>query len=65
MLVEHGSIVVDCLKKPKMDLAEFEAEMRLRGLEGVSEIKYARLESNGKISVIMKKKMTSDGNEVD
>ena len=48
-----------------MDKAEFEAEMRLNGLENASEIKYARLESNGKISFIMKKKMTSDGNEDD
>ncbi len=65
MLVEHGSIVNDGLKKAKMDRAEFDAEMRLNGLEDSSEIKYARLESNGKISFIMKKKMTSDGNEDD
>ena len=65
LLVEHGSIVNDGLKKAKMDKAEFEAEMRLNGLEDASEIKYARLESNGKISFIMKKKMTSDGNEDD
>ena len=63
LLVEHGSIVNDGLKKAKMDKAEFEAEMRLNGLEDASEIKYARLESNGKISFIMKKKLTSDGNE--
>jgi uncharacterized membrane protein YcaP (DUF421 family) len=63
LLVEHGSIVNDGLKRAKMDKAEFEAEMRLNGLEDASEIKYARLESNGKISFIMKKKMTWDGNE--
>ncbi|WP_458718980.1 DUF421 domain-containing protein [Candidatus Nitrosocosmicus sp. R] len=56
LLVEHGSIVNAGLKKAKMDKAEFEAEMRLNGLEDASEIKYARLESNGKISFIMKKK---------
>ena len=65
LLVEHGSIVNDGLKRAKMDKAEFEAEMRLNGLEDASEIKYARLESNGKISFIMKKKMTWDGNEDD
>jgi uncharacterized membrane protein YcaP (DUF421 family) len=63
LLVEHGSIVNDGLKRAKMDKAEFEAEMRLNGLEDASEIKYARLESSGKISFIMKKKLTSDGNE--
>jgi uncharacterized membrane protein YcaP (DUF421 family) len=36
--------------------------MRLSGLEDAGEIKYARLESNGKISFILNKKMTSDGN---
>ena len=62
LLVKHGSIVNEGLKRAKMDMAEFEAEMRLSGLENAREIKYARLESNGKISFIMNKKMTSDGN---
>jgi ABC-type multidrug transport system fused ATPase/permease subunit len=60
LLVEHGSIVNEGLKKAKMDMADFETELRLRGLEDASEIKYARLESKGKISYIMKEKMTSD-----
>ncbi len=60
LLVEHGSIVDDGLKKAKMDITEFKAEMRLKGVEDVREIKYARLESNGRISFIMKKKMASD-----
>ena len=55
LLVEQGSIISDGLKKAKMDITEFEAEMRLNGLEDASGIKYARLESNGKISFIMKK----------
>lgn len=62
LLVEHGSIVNEGLKRAKMDMEEFEAEMRLSGLEDAREIKYARLESNGKISFIMNKKMTADGN---
>jgi len=62
LLVEHGSIVNEGLKRAKMDMAEFEAEMRLSGFEDAREIKYARLESNGKISFIMNKKTTSDGN---
>lgn len=60
LLVEYGSIVKEGLKKAKMDITEFEAEMRLEGIENLREIKYARLESNGKISFIMKKKMASD-----
>jgi len=62
LLVEHGSIVNEGLKRAKMDMAEFEAEMRLSGLEDAREIKYARLESNGKISFIKNKKMSSDEN---
>jgi hypothetical protein len=60
LLVEHGSIVNEGLKKAKMDMADFETELRLRGLEDASEIKYARLESKGKISFIMKEKMRSN-----
>ena len=62
LLVKHGSIVNEGLKRAKMDMAEFEAEMRLSGLEDAREIKYARLESNGKISFIKNKKMSSDEN---
>ena len=55
LLVDHGSIVDEGLTKAKMDITEFEAEMRLEGIENVREIKYARLESNGKISFILSK----------
>ena len=60
LLVEHGSIVDGGLKKAKMDITEFEAEMRLKGIEDIREIKYARLESNGRISFIMRKEMESE-----
>ncbi len=60
LLVEHGMLVDEGLKKAKLDITEFEAEMRLKGIENVREIKYARLESNGRISFIMRKKMASD-----
>lgn len=43
-----------------MDISEFEAEMRLKGIEDVREIKYAHLEFNGRISFIMRKKMASE-----
>ncbi|TVP40387.1 DUF421 domain-containing protein [Candidatus Nitrosocosmicus arcticus] len=56
LLVDYGSIIKEGLKKAKMDITEFEAEMRLEGIENEKEIKYARLESNGRISFIMKEK---------
>ncbi len=60
LVVEYGSIVKEGLKKAKMDITEFETEMRLEGIENVKEIKYSRLEPNGRISFIMKRKMTPD-----
>ncbi|MDN5846151.1 MAG: hypothetical protein L0H53_07740 [Candidatus Nitrosocosmicus sp.] len=48
-----------------MDKAEFEAETRLKGLEDASQIKYASLESNGKIGFVMETNKTSNGNEDD
>jgi uncharacterized membrane protein YcaP (DUF421 family) len=39
-----------------MDKEEFKVEMRLAGIERESEIKFARLEPNGKISFILRNK---------
>ncbi len=35
LLVEHGMLVDEGLKKAKLDITEFEAEMRLKGIENV------------------------------
>ena len=56
LLVDYGKIDKDGLKKAKMDKEEFEIEMRLAGIETADEIKFARLEPNGKISFILRNK---------
>lgn len=56
LLVEYGKIDKAGLKKAKMDKEEFEIEMRLAGIENVDEIKFARLEPNGRISFIQRNK---------
>ena len=56
LLVDYGQISKDGLQKAKMDIEEFEIEMRLAGIENVNEIKFARLEPNGRISFILRVK---------
>jgi uncharacterized membrane protein YcaP (DUF421 family) len=56
LLVDYGQIRKDGLEKAKMDKEEFEIEMRLSGIENVNEIKFARLEPNGRISFILRDK---------
>lgn len=56
LLVDYGQIRKDGLEKAKMDNEEFEIEMRLAGIENVNEIKFARLEPNGRISFILRYK---------
>jgi uncharacterized membrane protein YcaP (DUF421 family) len=59
LLVDHGQIVKGGLKKAKMDTEEFEIEMRLAGIEDMNEIKFSRLEPNGRISFILRNKEKS------
>jgi uncharacterized membrane protein YcaP (DUF421 family) len=56
LLVDHGQISKIGLEKAKMDKEEFKVEMRLAGIENENEIKFARLEPNGKISFILRNK---------
>lgn len=56
LLVEYGKIDKIGLNKAKMDKEEFEIEMRLAGIENIDEIKFARLEPNGRISFILRNK---------
>jgi hypothetical protein len=60
MLVEYGSMIQENLKKARMDKEDFEMQMRLKGIEDVSKIKKAQLESNGQISFIMKEDLINN-----
>lgn len=52
VLVRHGELLRDMLKRNRLTLNEFEAEMRLAGIARVAEVEWAILETNGKISFI-------------
>lgn len=56
ILLEDGKIIENGLKKAKFDINEFLQEARLSGYFDISELEYAVMESNGKISFLPKHK---------
>jgi uncharacterized membrane protein YcaP (DUF421 family) len=53
VLVEHGRPIRALMEKARVDTADImEAARRLHGLERLSQVKYAVLETNGGISVV-------------
>ncbi|MET3504044.1 DUF421 domain-containing protein [Halalkalibacter oceani] len=56
ILMKHGEILHDELRKAKITLESFLMDLRLRSASDLSEIDYAILEMNGTISVIKKSK---------
>lgn len=59
-LAEKGSIMNENLKKSKMAKEDFEIQMRLNGIEKISDVKFAQLEANGQISFIKRDKPSND-----
>jgi hypothetical protein len=59
-LAEKGSIMNVNLKKARMTKEDFEIEMRLKGIEKISDVKFAQLETNGQISFIKRDKSNYD-----
>ncbi len=55
VLVQHGRLLERNLKRDRLTRAEVESEMRLAGIARMSEVEWAVLESNGKISFIERK----------
>lgn len=56
VLVEDGKIIENGLKKAKFDINDFLQEARSSGYFDLSEIEYAVMEANGKISFLPKNK---------
>ncbi len=56
ILMKHGRILHDQLRKTKMTLESFLMGLRLNNTSDINEIDYAILEMNGDISVIKKSK---------
>ena len=55
-IIENGKIIEDSLKKSKLDINDLLEEARIDGYFDISEIEYAFLEANGKISFLPKSK---------
>ena len=56
ILVENGKIIENSLKKSKFDINDFLQEARISGYFDISELEYAVMEANGKISFLPKSK---------
>lgn len=56
ILLENGKIIENGLKKAKFDINDFLQEARSNGYFDISEIEYAVMEANGKISFLPKNK---------
>ena len=56
ILMERGQLIESGLKKAKYDVNEFLEEARSNGYFDISQIEYALMESNGKVSFLPKSK---------
>lgn len=52
VIVCHGEILRDNMRRDRMTTAELETEMRLAGIAHVTDVAWAILETNGKVSFI-------------
>ncbi|WP_399677339.1 DUF421 domain-containing protein [Xenophilus sp.] len=52
VIVHHGRVLADSLRRDRLTRAEIESEMRLAGIASLGEVAWAVLEPNGKISFI-------------
>jgi uncharacterized membrane protein YcaP (DUF421 family) len=52
VLIEDGAIVVGNLKAERLSVSEIEAEARAQQIASLSDVRFAILETNGKISFI-------------
>lgn len=54
VLIKNGKILVNSLKKNKFDINDLLEECRVSGYFDISQIEYALLEANGKLSIMPK-----------
>lgn len=52
VLVRHGELIHDNLKRNRMTVSELESEMRLAGIARLRSVAWGILETNGKVSFI-------------
>ena len=56
LLVDHGNVLRDAMLKSHISDHDLDEELRLRGVQGVQDVRYAYKERNGEVSVIKRKK---------
>lgn len=54
ILIEHGKLLIDGMRKVKFDLNDLLEECRIKGYFDISEIEYAIMETNGTVSILPK-----------
>lgn len=54
ILIEHGKLLIDGMRKVKFDLNDLLEECRINGYFDISEIEYAIMETNGTVSILPK-----------
>lgn len=55
ILVQHGHVLVDNLRRECMTLPELRAALRREGVSSVTDVRYAILEEDGHVSVIRRR----------
>ncbi|WP_324740908.1 YetF domain-containing protein [Tsuneonella sp. CC-YZS046] len=65
VLVKDGDLIMANMRRDRITRAEVEIEMRLAGIARISEVAWAILEPNGKISFIAKKEDETSKQEDD
>ncbi|RIW30198.1 DUF421 domain-containing protein [Bacillus salacetis] len=55
IFIENGNILEDALKKEKISIDELLEQLRKRNIFRASDVQYASLDTNGELSVLLKK----------
>lgn len=54
ILIQNGKILEDMMRKTRFNLDDLLTDLRLRNIPNISDVEFAILESNGKLSIIPK-----------
>ena len=55
VLVRHGRVLRDSLRRERLSLPEFRAALRKQGVISLKDVRYAVLEEDGHLSVILRR----------
>ncbi len=55
ILVKHGRILRANLRREQLSMAELRADLRQQGVSSLNDVRYAILEENGRLSVILRR----------